>query len=430
MVAFSIYLTSHTTMSGLRRAAALYDSEQYAAALPLLQAAQRLSEQKPGGRSSPETATIFHFIGGCYNAMSDFRAAAEHYRRAAAITSSPFMDRIKSSLNAAKSFSNSDNFAEAETQNNVSLAMLAAESAAGTTAPASLKRYRADVLSLSAGGLKQSGRYSETLSLYEESLSYYESSGDTERVISCLTGLGEVYIQQGLPEKALTMARRAQPLNPRTGLTLAELGRLWTELERYDEALVCFQKALVFEERDSGKNSLYSATIQVYIGNVYDSRGQLDVALSWFQRARATYEKHNSTGTINFGALSMNTGACYGKVGNFSEALALFTRALAIFRKEFPPDHPSVAACMNYIAIANYELGNSDASAAAGQAATAAARRSQVQCAAAGCPRKLKADGTPLDQCGGCKRCYYCSKVCQTADWKAGHKVECKELRK
>ena len=51
------------------------------------------------------------------------------------------------------------------------------------------------------------------------------------------------------------------------------------------------------------------------------------------------------------------------------------------------------------------------------------------RCTAADCPRKVKADGTPLDQCGGCKRCYYCSKACQTADWKAGHKAECKTLR-
>ena len=79
---------------------------------------------------------------------------------------------------------------------------------------------------------------------------------------------------------------------------------------------------------------------------------------------------------------------------------------------------------MHNISVVNARLGNVDAAAAA--AAASATRRSQVQCAALCCPRKLKADGTSLDQCGGC---YYCSKACQTADWKAGHKAECKALR-
>ena len=83
---------------------------------------------------------------------------------------------------------------------------------------------------------------------------------------------------------------------------------------------------------------------------------------------------------------------------------------------------------MRNIAVLNALRGNSDAAAVATAAAALTARRSQVQCAAAGCPRKLKADGTPLDYCGGCKRCFYCSKACQSADWKAGHKAECKTL--
>ena len=73
----------------------------------------------------------------------------------------------------------------------------------------------------------------------------------------------------------------------------------------------------------------------------------------------------------------------------------------------------------------NVALGNVESAERASSEAKTASRRSQMQCAAAGCPRKLKADGSSLDQCGGCKRCYYCSKACHPADWKAGHKAEC-----
>ena len=81
---------------------------------------------------------------------------------------------------------------------------------------------------------------------------------------------------------------------------------------------------------------------------------------------------------------------------------------------------------MRNIAAVNALLGNVDAATTAAAAAAVNARRSQVQCAGPDCPCKIKADGSPLDQCGGRKRCYYCSKACQTADWKAGHKAECK----
>ena len=125
----------------------------------------------------------------------------------------------------------------------------------------------------------------------------------------------------------------------------------------------------------------------------------------------------------------MNIGAAYAEKNRLSDALAHFTRAEAIYRGTLPLDHPSITDCMRNISVVNARLGNVDAAAAAAAAAASAARRSQVQCAAADCPRKVKADGSPLDQCGGCKRCYYCSKACQTADWKAGHKMECKEQR-
>ncbi|GAQ78908.1 hypothetical protein KFL_000200615 [Klebsormidium nitens] len=39
---------------------------------------------------------------------------------------------------------------------------------------------------------------------------------------------------------------------------------------------------------------------------------------------------------------------------------------------------------------------------------------------------KCGASGIAIKTCGGCKRAYYCSKECQMAAWKEGHKAECK----
>ena len=76
----------------------------------------------------------------------------------------------------------------------------------------------------------------------------------------------------------------------------------------------------------------------------------------------------------------------------------------------------------------NAALGRTLAAADMEAGATAINRRCQTRCAGPGCERRLREDGAPLEQCAGCLRTYYCGKACQTADWKAGHKKECKAL--
>ena len=178
-------------MSDLRRAAALMGSKQHAVALPLLQSALRRSEQKPGGASSAETAEILDNIGWCYFAQRNFRAAAEHFQRAVAISKYAFSCRLGASCDAGTALYNLDAIADAEAQHTISLSVIAAEAAAGTTAPALLKGHRAEVLFLSATNLTSADRFYEAL--YEEIVAYYESIGDTENLTRSLTSLGRIY---------------------------------------------------------------------------------------------------------------------------------------------------------------------------------------------------------------------------------------------
>jgi len=54
----------------------------------------------------------------------------------------------------------------------------------------------------------------------------------------------------------------------------------------------------------------------------------------------------------------------------------------------------------------------------------AALRRSACYCASGACPN------VPTNVCGGCNATHYCGEACQGADWRAGHKTECKALRR
>ena len=107
-----------------------------------------------------------------------------------------------------------------------------------------------------------------------------------------LTGLGEIYFQQGLSEKALAKAHRAQSLSPNRVESLIALSSLWSYLQQFNKSLECLHKALACVH---GKKRAHYAAIQAQIGTSYGSLGQDDVALTWHHRARATYEKLNLT---------------------------------------------------------------------------------------------------------------------------------------
>ena len=416
-------------MSDLRRAEVLLRSNQPAAALPLFQAALRQSEQKPGGPSSAETAHILNGLGECCLLQDNDRAAAAYYCRAAAIRNYGFEGRSRAYLNAAIGLTNIGDHLGVGAQIASLISTIDAETIAGTTAPELLKRYRAMGSDVLAKSLQRVGRYSEVLPLLKENQAYFESIGDSERLADCLIGLGDIYLSQGLPDKALAVAQRAGSLNPSRKESLSHLSRLWTLVKRHDDALICAQKALELEERAHGNTTFNYAVLLEQVASVYDDLGQADVTLSWYHRAREGFEKVNATNTSAFAQLLLNMGVLYARSNNLSVALTHFTRAETIYRGVLPPDHPAITQCMRNIADANEQLGNTDAAASAAAVAASAARRSQVQCAGPACPRKIKADDSPLDQCGKCKRCYYCSKACQTAHWEAGHKAECKTLR-
>ena len=219
--------------------------------------------------------------------LSNFRAAAVNYRRAATICNNSFERRIFASFNAAAAYLNTDDYKEADTQLTISLAMIKAEAAAGTTPPELLKGYRVDALLISAKAFQRIGHYSESLPLYEENLAYYESINDSDNLIDCLSFLCEIgmsflceiFSKQGLPEKAFCIVQRAPSLNLHNAKSFDRLSQMWYQMKKYDKALGCAQKALECEERESGNNSAQYAVLQTRIGTKYSKLGRNDVAL-------------------------------------------------------------------------------------------------------------------------------------------------------
>ena len=153
-------------------------------------------------------------------------------------------------------------------------------------------------------------------------------------------------------------------------------------------------------------------------------------AAAYLKRASGIYERKDLDATAEYAELLINTGVLILELGGHSSALTYFERAAIIMKKTLPPTHPHLAAVYQNITVCHTTLGNTSAAAKARSTSTAVERRSQVACAGPGCKRKLKEDGTALTMCAACLCTHYCSVACQTADWKAGHKAECKALQR
>ena len=153
-------------------------------------------------------------------------------------------------------------------------------------------------------------------------------------------------------------------------------------------------------------------------------------AAMYLNRASGIYMRSGLDATAEYAEVLLNTAGLHSKLGDEATALAILQRAAIIMKKTLPPDHPHLATLHSNIALSNAALGNTTAAAKARSEFKAVERRSQVACAGPGCSRKLKEDGTALTMCAACLRTHYCSVACQTADWKAGHKAECKALQR
>ena len=96
---------------------------------------------------------------------------------------------------------------------------------------------------------------------------------------------------QRLWEAALEVEEAALPADdPRTALTLDELGVVFRHKGELDAALDCLWRSLAIKERALGPDHLEVASPLSNLGNILKQRGELDAALDCLWRAQAIFE--------------------------------------------------------------------------------------------------------------------------------------------
>jgi len=169
-------------------------------------------------------------------------------------------------------------------------------------------------------------------------------------------------------QKAVKMYQRAlQGYEKAWGLehtstldTVNNLGLLYADLGRLDEAEKMYQRALQGKEKAWGLEHTSTLDTVNNLGNLYADLGRLDEAEKMYQRALQGYEKawgleHTSTlSTVN------NLGILYAGLGRLDEAEKMYQRALQGYEKAWGLEHTSTLITVNNLGLLYADLGRLD----------------------------------------------------------------------
>ena len=189
------------------------------------------------------------------------------------------------------------------------------------------------------------------------------------------------------------------------------------------DAALCLHSADSFEV----------AALHTQLARCYVATSQPEKARESLDAALIAYRSLDKEGqSADWGMHRYVTGIlCHARL-KYSSAMRSFNAAHVCWTRHLPPHHPLIGDVLAEMADCLEAIGGSaniEEAAVKRRQAHDITRRSQTRCSGRGCPRRLREDGGPLDQCAGCLCTYYCNEACQTADWKAEHKAECRALR-
>jgi len=112
------------------------------------------------------------------------------------------------------------------------------------------------------------------------------------------------------------------------GVTLINLGQLYTERSRHEEALKAYKESLQIQ-RDVGDENQQAFCLN-NIGNVYLAKGQSSDALTYYERALELRKKANIPSQV--GESLHNLGEASLKAGDYGQSLDYHLKALELFR--------------------------------------------------------------------------------------------------
>ncbi|MEN8007957.1 MAG: serine/threonine-protein kinase [Candidatus Krumholzibacteriota bacterium] len=137
------------------------------------------------------------------------------------------------------------------------------------------------------------------------------------------------------------------------------IGKVYQNLGLYEEAAPQLESALELRRSASGEDDVVSAGMLADLGDLYIDKGRYDDAETMLTEALAVMDRHGDQADNLKLALSINElASVYRRKGKYDLAEPLYNRALAIRMVALGPDDPEVARSYNSLAILNWNRGN------------------------------------------------------------------------
>ena len=193
---------------------------------------------------------------------------------------------------------------------------------------------------------------------------------------------------------------------------LTGAAQTYIKLDRPDAALAALQRARLILEKRGDSNTFQMAVMLTIFSSALVSLGDFEAAQRDCEQAIAVYRVISGSLRLLCGTASRPLQCV--SLGDFEAALRDCEQAIAVYRVIVPPDHPNLTVALQIAASLQSMPGGNCV---------------VVHVCRGGVRAGKRADGAPLDQCAGCLRMSYCSVASHTADWKAGHKKECRAVR-
>jgi len=170
--------------------------------------------------------------------------------------------------------------------------------------------------------------------------------------------VGENQVAEKCFLSALAKAEKFGPSDPRLAATLNDLGIIYDESHRYDQAESVYKRALTIREKALGPDSSDVATTLNNLANLYKDESKYALAEPIYNRVLSIYSKTTGADSQYMAMAYSNLGALYRTEGKNKEAIAAYKKALAAGEKSLGPDNSHVIDIVSKLAEVCAKDGN------------------------------------------------------------------------
>ena len=136
-----------------------------------------------------------------------------------------------------------------------------------------------------------------------------------------------------------------------------QLGIVYIEEAKYEEALKCNHKSLEIKKKRLPTDHPSLTTSYNSIGVVYRILGEYAKALEYYHKSLEIMKKRLPVDHPDLATIYNNIGLLYNRMGEYSKALKYHHESLEIEKRSLPVDHPDLASTYNNIGLLYNRMG-------------------------------------------------------------------------